>query len=664
MALAAFLLFLGALSESSDESVFDRVDELTEIFNLPDFAPEAFARLNEGFIHHIVSGFRRPTIGHSKHLETIASLAIRHAGAMVFQEAHFVLSERGGSDIFGVPAAAPVEPKTSGGVHFTPPGLARAVVEQSLQAYGELPPRITILDPACGSGSILHEAIRILRDRGYQGDIRIVGFDESAYAVMMTRFLLASAKRDWPALRLSSIEVACRNSLDDCPWPQADIIVMNPPFVSLRELSTEQRKLLSNVLGPFDKGRPDLSMAFLERALHSIADSGVVGSLIPAGVLSMTHGKEWRRHILDKATVAFVALFGELGLFRMATVETGCVVLSKSRRPGAYWYKSLWVGEKRNATSEALRLLRKATMHDAGIEEGDAWSLDELPIERLETSVSWRPKSSALRRKIDRIRDRIGTTVGSAFHVRQGAIPAPRSAFIISRSTWDRLPRNEQRWFRQIAENANIRDGQIRSGQFVFYPKSEGLRSLDNEETLRQECPVFYKHLSQFKSALIRRRRKEERWWELGEDRKWLRTPRQKIVTSYFGQPGSFAFDQRGDHVVVQGYGWMPRWRLPESVGITNEYLCYAYIAVFNSLLFADMMSDVCPTVGGGQFNLSKRYSERVVLPDLAKRVEAAAGSDSVVRELASIGENIGSHGLLVSPRSRTEELVEIMYGV
>ena len=409
---------------------------------------------------------------------------------MVFQDAHFELARRGDVDVFGVHAAATLSTKTGIGVHFTPPGLARAIVEQALQAYGDVPPNITILDPACGSGSILYEALRTLRDSGYTGKIRVIGFDESQSAVEMTRFLLSVMKGDWPNFPISQISIECRDSLDEREWPRADIILMNPPFVSWRWLSANQKRALDRILGKYARGRPDLSMAFIERSLQALIPGGVIGSILPAGVLSMTYARDWRRHLLDEASISFLAVFGELGLFRLATVETGCVVLHKVPSDSTAVYKSLWVGEKRDATPTALRYLRRATY--PAIMENDLWTLTESPVTKLRDNPTWRPQPGAIAHRLEQIRQLVQTRVGDIFEVRQGALPAPRDAFIIDTNAWKALTSKERRWFRRVAENQNIRSGQILTGEFIFFTRSPGLPPIEGEELIARALPQFF----------------------------------------------------------------------------------------------------------------------------------------------------------------------------
>ncbi len=377
----------------------------------------------------------------------------------------------------------------------------------------------------------------------------------------------------------------------------------------------------------------------------------------------MTYAQAWRRHLLDEGTVSFLAVFGELGLFRFATVETGCVVISKSPDDDQTQYRSLWVGEKRNATPGALRALRIFSEEPFAGTDGKSWTLDETPTLRLRNSPNWRPRPGNIRREIEIVDLYVKSTVKSLFAVMQGAIPAPRDAFIIDRYEWESLQIQERRWFRRVAENDNIREGKILLGDYIFYPRSKGLPQLDGEQSLVMQLPTFATRLFQNKPKLEMRRGKRDRWWELGEDRKWLRSPSKKIVSSYFGQSGSFAYDAEGDHIVVQGYGWLPRWRMTSRSGFNMDQLCDAYLAIFNSLFFTQLLTESCPAVGGGQLNLSKRYSEGVRLPDLVTRVDTSVGIAVAVRDLSFIGQSIRSEGFSVAPRSRAEELVRLLYG-
>ena len=124
--------------------------------------------------------------------EFVPNLAIRHAGSEIFQEAHFELLRAPQPDLLGFVAPADSAKVTRGGAHFTPPALARSLVEQTLAQVKNLTSRdsLVIEDPACGSGAFLHESLRTLRRIGFAGHLTLVGRDISSAAVSMAKFVL------------------------------------------------------------------------------------------------------------------------------------------------------------------------------------------------------------------------------------------------------------------------------------------------------------------------------------------------------------------------------------------------------------------------------------------------------------------------------------------
>ena len=138
-------------------------------------------------------------------------MLLRHASGQLYQEAHWRL-EQEFRQVF-LPGMAS-DARTGGllrkDVRFTPPALARALVERALAAIGlgtaaEQPQELDILDPACGSGVFLQEALRELAARGYSGTLTLRGFDSSPISCEISKFCLERVKRDLPASRFQSI---------------------------------------------------------------------------------------------------------------------------------------------------------------------------------------------------------------------------------------------------------------------------------------------------------------------------------------------------------------------------------------------------------------------------------------------------------------------------
>jgi len=184
--------------------------------------------------------------------------------------------------------------------------------------------------------------------------------------------------------------------------------------------------------------------------------------------------------------------------------------------------------------------------------------------------------------------------------------------------------------------NESIRYGFLQDVSFVFYPYGE--LTIETEDELISSLPEYYRsYLIEEKVALARRSKiNPNRWWELTRHRNWLEEAKPKIVSTYFGDAGSFAWDSDGDYLIVQGWGWLPLWKTRTKK--QTEVIGLAYLAILNSSLFSDLLSATSNHVAGGQWNLSSKYVSEIPLPDLPNLQRIAA---ACINELSTFGEQI-----------------------
>jgi len=678
----AFLAVLAALSSDRGLEGLSDLDWLFDKFELDPQFIEVLRRIDRKSIVGTVDHYRLCRTG-SRLLEMLPRLAIRHAGGLVFQEAHFELLRTKSEDIFGYSAPAEVKISTRGGTHFTPPPLARSVVEQALRQLAPLSdrPSIVVLDPACGSGAFLHEVLRALRRADYRGEVELLGKDISAQAVAMARFVLRRASQDWAEGRIKQIDITVGNSLDPdiVALPAADLVVMNPPFISWAGLSSEQRDEVRDALGTLYVGQPDFSMAFVLRALRSVRESGAIGTLIPASLLVAQTAKKWRHALLDLASLNFLAVIGDYGLFPHALVQVAALVMSKNEPANSKpEYLSLWTNETRGVAGEAMRALRRCsnTVHSGPL-TGKGWRVGQDSALQLRAEVDWRPKPKILEPILPAIKDTAGNSVKDLFEVAEGIRTGMREAFFLSADRHEAFSEAEKRYFRPVAENRNISDGRIYSGDYLFYPYSKGLPPIDDENALQKAVPRFYEENllpnkdSLGKRVAITRRlgKQSTRWWDLNWHRPWLVEPRSKIVTAYFGQSGSFSCDLVGNLVIVQGHGWLPSTKLKRSHKSLDErvtekmspFFLAAYVSLLNSEIFTSLLTEYCPHVAGGQFNLSKRFVDTIPLPNLPA-IAADSARGNMVFELEKQGTALIT-GNATSP-ARINQISALLYGI
>lgn len=589
-------------------------------------------------------------------LTLFPSLAVRHAGSEIFQEAHFELLRAPGPDLFGYAGPAESRQVTRGGAHFTPPALARSIVEQSLAQIPDLATRrrLVVLDPACGSGAFLHEALRTLRRSKFEGRLIVVGRDTSRPAISMARFVLNIACADWTPTGGLDLDIAQGDSLT-AVLPAADVILMNPPFVAWSALTAQQRQQMQDVLGPQLEGRGDFSMAFVTRALAVLAPGGVLGTLLPGSLLTLQAAEAWRKNLLDQADLRFIASLGDFGLFAYALVQVAAAVFCKPQSDNERQNNvtALVTANDAEATGNALRMLRRADRSNLHSEGDGAWQLFHTSAESLRVRATWRLTSPHTEKSLRRLVDVAGAVpIGELFDVRQGVRTGMNPVFLLTASQVDALPTRERAWFRPAITNDSISNGQVDVKHHVFYPYDRQGLAIKTEDQLIKLAPTYFEQYLrpererlQNRANIVRAKRSD--WWGLSERRAWALAPQPRLVSKYFGGPGGFATDLNAQYVIVQGFAWFLKKSSPDHEpdadtdvqGLPVRDILAAYMAMMNSRPFGQLLEIFSPHVAGGQFDLSPRYVNAIPIPHLSV-LAADERAGRLITRLVSLGNN------------------------
>jgi hypothetical protein len=258
------------------------------------------------------------------------TLLLRHASGQLFQEAHYEAIFGPDQLSFGgfLPSSVTVSKKHEGrGVHFTPSALARTLVESALRGCHSVSQNLLVFDPACGSGEFLREVLRQLELSGYNGHLKLIGWDVSEAASEMASFVLAWEKRN---TKLDvDYQVICRDSLAH-DWPQdVDIVLMNPPFTSWQDMDSSERETLKEILGGLITMRPDLSYAFLWKAESCLRSNGLLGTVLPASLLDGSSATRLRKKLAETMSPILIARLGNPLMFQGAIIDSALYVARK-----------------------------------------------------------------------------------------------------------------------------------------------------------------------------------------------------------------------------------------------------------------------------------------------------------------------------------------------
>lgn len=67
----------------------------------------------------------------------------------------------------------------------------------------------------------LTESLRALERRNFKGEVRIIGRDKSAQAIVMAKVAIQTLKHDLPPIQVTA-DISQANALDGADWPKAD----------------------------------------------------------------------------------------------------------------------------------------------------------------------------------------------------------------------------------------------------------------------------------------------------------------------------------------------------------------------------------------------------------------------------------------------------------
>lgn len=89
-----------------------------------------------------------------------------------------------------------------------------------------------------------------------------------------------------------------------------DVVIANPPYVSVKEISEEAKNNFSRVFIT-GKGRFNLFTLFLEKSQKLLKEDGVLTFILPEGLYSNVEYIYIRNYLLKKTTILFISLFSK-----------------------------------------------------------------------------------------------------------------------------------------------------------------------------------------------------------------------------------------------------------------------------------------------------------------------------------------------------------------
>jgi len=264
----------------------------------------------------------------------------------------------------------------SGTSHVVPPKDSRKPtkkeqqIKDNLEIYRDWLLHVKILDPACGSGAFLNQALEFLiREHGeLQNDLVLMGditayyeieksilehnlygvdINEDAVEIAKLSLWLRTASKGRELTSLAG-KIKCGNSLiddksvaenafvweDEFPEVFAqggfDVVIGNPPYVFARENINQNEK--DYYIKEYKSATYQINtyILFMEQAIKLLKINGFNGLIVPNAWLMVYSGQELRKYLLDNCKINQIINLSGYS-FENVNVETIILIAKKEK---------------------------------------------------------------------------------------------------------------------------------------------------------------------------------------------------------------------------------------------------------------------------------------------------------------------------------------------
>lgn len=319
------------------------------------------------------------------------------------------------------------------------PTKKEQTTKENLEHYRNWLLQLKILDPACGSGAFLNQALEYLisEHKSLQENLAVMG-DITAYYEIETSILehnlygvdinedaveiaklslwLRTASKGRELTKLAD-KIVCANSLLEMPFEEGsfDVVIGNPPYVR-QESIKEQKEALSQIY-KVANGTADLYVYFYELGIKMLKPNGLKGFICSNKFFRAKYGENLREYILENMTIESIADFNGVKVFEDATVDSAITIFKKQIPAQSHQFMVV----------------------DTNLEEYSMMNQSDLS----KTSFSFaNSKELAIKQKIEKI----GTPLKEwDINIYRGVLTGFNEAFIIDGAKKDELIANDKK---------------------------------------------------------------------------------------------------------------------------------------------------------------------------------------------------------------------------
>nr|MDO8114144.1 N-6 DNA methylase [Candidatus Sigynarchaeota archaeon] len=486
------------------------------------------------------------------------------------------------------------EHRRNQGIYYTPVAIARYMarnsiecVEAGLRLRGQ---RLSVLDPSCGTGVFLAEAVKYLEAK-HPVDVENGGSKPDIFGIDIDAEALKIAESTIPGVIFVHGNTLAIPEWDTgtIKWPPAftsvidrggfDIVIGNPPYVPWDKIPLFDRASLENGIyidvtfacrPNHADAQPNYYLFFIVRAASLINGTGVISFLLPQEWLYHNRAVAFRNYLLDHFGKIEVVLFNpEAKLFNTpgANAGTTSMILTLHKRGNAM----LLVHFMPEKNSQEIF---------SAIDRDPEFKTIEIPFQKLQGHAPWIFLEPGLETIKDAIlqRDVVSFDDERYFDIHGGFQPPVEVARLFEVSSLDLanlLPLERDHVFPLVHDAREIK-------QYVISPSGDRFwivaNKIGSEREFEAKCPTLHRILNSRVDT------SKPSWWCFPNIRNLdtILQAREKILAPRTSAGPSFALDSR--HSVFKGTNSMilsKKIPIRYVLGILNSKLSAFWLNAF-----------------------------------------------------------------------------------
>ncbi len=518
--------------------------------------------------------------------------------------------------------------------------------KEALDAYREYLLRLKILDPACGSGAFLNQALNYLLEehafidesiKTLMGgsvlglyDVKkgilennLYGVDINAEAVEIAKLSLwLRTVESGRKLNKLADKIKVGNSLiddksvadDAFVWEEEfsevfeqggfDVVIGNPPYIRVQGLKANYKNETEYYEEIYKSatGKYDIYALFIEKSFTILNKSGKLSFILPHKFLIADFGYGVRGFLAQNKAVEKLLHFGSEMVFQDASAYT--CILTLSHQNDNLYFKT--ISPSKIDGSIDLNVMQSKELNK------EKWNLVDERIGKILQKLKIQPL------KLEDVFSKISVGVqslGDDIYLLNGTFKD--NYFIGYSKELDCKVKLEKEIMKPFLKGEDVKKyASLDAKIYIIYPHAvdeEGKTKPIEEKTFKSEFPLAYTYLEQFKDLLIERKIRYKTnpkyWYALHRSREIEMFENEKIITPEISLGTNMTYDKDSFYHGTKCYTFVKNDRYNEDYRF--------YLTLLNSSLMWFFLKNTGYELRGGFFAFKTKFLEPFPLPKL-----------------------------------------------